>query len=336
MSVQVEVRSALSGEDVCKVSLILDQSVRDLKHVIAKDCGIPFYEQMLHNDECKLYDDMCIRELTLSPKLAIILFRRDPARAAALNHVADGGSLGCLNEKHRGDPEIVAAAVQYDPVAAMREHPFQLQHASDELRGDRDFILGLFSKRRSCSFWMVGDVWPHIAEHLRSDREIVMTMLMLTKHSCGVWDWVIASVSASLLHDRSFLLSIAPHDDAVLKYAPAYLKSNASFVLEVLKCNTYVLRHVPEVLWQNVDFLSGALELDAFAFDYVPANLWQDRSFVLNAVRIDGNGLGRAVAFKSDKEVAMAAVSCKREALRFVAPKLRHSCNHMQSRFPEH
>ena len=130
MTCRLHVVGAITGDPICDLEVDEVQSLQELKaplclrrvepvshEAICDASGIPPHEQRLARPE------------RLSDGAQVELLRADAQRAAALEHVAQGGSLTQLAEQHRGDPELV--------LAALKSNGGAFRHASARLKQDR-------------------------------------------------------------------------------------------------------------------------------------------------------------------------------------------------------
>jgi hypothetical protein len=141
-------------------------TVWGLKQTIENTLGIPAFEQRLLVNLRELCPDHAPCPAALGDATCIHLVRRRPSQAALLQRLVcdewvwelanepeevrsdrelgvalvdqDGNYLEHLTSELRRDPEVVQRAVRSTPAA--------LAYASDDLRADRDFVIGLIQE----------------------------------------------------------------------------------------------------------------------------------------------------------------------------------------------
>lgn len=137
-----------------------------------------------------------------------------------------------------------------------------------------------------------GEIFEWASKRLRSDRE-------LAKQAILDFTPAIADVGNDLLHDKSFILEVAPLKPNILRYLPKEMTSDKDVVLTCVKGDGRML-----------EFASACLKFD--------------RDVVLSAVCSDGLALAFAEQIlKKDIHIAMAALVDNGLAYRFVDDSLK-------------
>ena len=186
-----------------------------------------------------------------------------------------------------------------------------LEEASDELKGDREFMIEAVKQD-------VGAL-KYASAALQGDREIVMEAV----YTHG-WQKTLLGASAELCGDREFMLDAMQEYEYALEFASPELLGDREFMLEAVKIpwtdeDGYVhtpMRYVSAELRSDreayCEILLEAIKHDRFALSWAPAELRGDREFVMEAVKQNGYALQDASAeLKGDREIVMEAASSK-------------------------
>ena len=135
-----------------------------------------------------------------------------------------------------------------------------LQHASDQLKGNKNFLLALFAASQD------GRAFEHVSDELKDDEQLILAAAIPGPRSR----------ESELLHDvadfklnRDEFLSalrenrawcgdgtaLAPPDCSglALKHAPVELKSDKAFIVAAAACSGEALAGVPALLKANVE-----------------------------------------------------------------------------------
>ena len=213
----------------------------------------------------------------------------------ALHAVKGGLSVGLLSSEVKSDTEIIKI---YISRINLRYGADTLEHVSDELKTNKEFIKSLVS--------INGFVLKDLTQELKNDKDFVLTAV---KQNGGTLkyasdelkadkDVVMAAVSNPYITDVSGNLG------GSLKDASDELKADKEIVMMALANKGHTTD---------------------YTLSYVAENLKADKEVVIAAVSNDGNALEYASnTLKADKEVVLAAVSNNGNALEFASAELQN------------
>ncbi|GAA4074094.1 hypothetical protein GCM10022389_19550 [Flavobacterium cheonanense] len=102
-----------------------------------------------------------------------------------------------------------------------------LKFASDSIRGDKKFIIELFTKNHHPQL-------KYVSEQLKSDEDLAT--LCLIKSTTSIWD-----ISYKLLHNKEFIKKIISNEK-IIKHHGVW------FASRVLKSSTYIVQNDEEIL----------------------------------------------------------------------------------------
>lgn len=172
----------------------------------------------------------------------------------------------------------------------------QLEDAPEEVRGDRDLLMGTLMASQGLAF-------THAAPELKADREVV---LEATKYLGAAFQ----EAARELRADRSFVLEAVRRHGAALAGASEELRRDRSLVLEAAQrgCGS-ALQGAADDLRLDPAFLLEVVAADPSATRFIPDELLIDKSFVLRLVQRCGQCLRfLPQKFKADRDVVTAAV----------------------------
>eukprot|EP00928_Gymnodinium_smaydae_P056324 TRINITY_DN39720_c0_g1_i1.p1 TRINITY_DN39720_c0_g1~~TRINITY_DN39720_c0_g1_i1.p1 ORF type:complete len:544 (-),score=132.02 TRINITY_DN39720_c0_g1_i1:17-1648(-) len=224
----------------------------------------------------------------------ILLARRSPEQMEWLRLVQTGDvQLSSAPLAILGDAEVMLAAIDPSSGSAM-------QHASESLRNDREFVLRAVAKN--------GDALQFAAQEFWSDRAVLLSAVRTSASA-------LALAPTSLQADREVVMAAvrAYRDGAdALSWASPALRADREVVRQALRCSGKALRFVSDSLRADRELVLLAISKSSQAFQYAAEELRGDRAFVLEAVR---SGLGcEALSFASAEVRGDASVV--REAMR--------------------
>lgn len=178
----------------------------------------------------------------------------------------------------------------------------QLAIAPNEVRGDRDLILGALMASQ-------GAALGHAAAALRADRALV---LEAAKYSGAA----LKEASQELRNDRDFVLEAVLVNGAAMVGASETLRADRSFLLEAARRGSgSALQGATRELQNDPEFVLAMSVEDPAAFQHAPEELRNDREFALRVVARSGRALQYMPAkFKADREIVVAAVGENAEA----------------------
>ena len=214
-----------------------------------------------------------------------------------------------IHEYIDDNPDMIFAAVLNpklpETLAAVREAPWALGHASPELRGDKEVVLAALQSDRGQFM-----VFRHASEALRGDREVVLTAVQNNGYD-------FRHASKELKRDRNFVLEAVQHKGTALLHASPDLKNDIGVVLAAVQQTGFALHHASTELKGNRKVVLAAVQQNGNALGYASEALKDNKEVVLAAVQQNGNALQYASeALRGDSGVVLAAErDLKRRAL---------------------
>ena len=168
-----------------------------------------------------------------------------------------------------------------------------LQHASEELKGDRQVVLEAVKQN--------GHALRHAAEELKRDRGVVMEAVKQSGYA-------LQHASEELKRDRGVVMEAVKHNGHALRFASEELKRDRGVVMEAVKHNGHALRFASEELKGDRAVVLEAVKRNAHALQYASEELKGDRAVVLEAVKRNGDALQYASEeLKRDRGVVTEA-----------------------------
>lgn len=171
-----------------------------------------------------------------------------------------------------------------------------LKYASEELRSDKEFVLGAAQELGAC-------ILLHAAEMLRADRDFVMEVMEYCPPS-ETLQFVVGELRQQLLNDRDFLLqAVQEVGTEVLEQCSETMLGDRDFMLavadyvppgEALQYATPALR---KELFADQDFVLQAIKsAGADVLEEASQELLGSREFMLAASDLDDEALAWATA----------------------------------------
>ena len=239
----------------------------------------------------------------------------------------------------KSDKDIVKAAVA--------KQTAELDHASDELKKDKPFILDLINtcEQASKEESDYSIIYENLGPTLSTDKDII---LKLVEHNGWIFSMlldvqlfmdkeiVIAAVSSygKILEevnvkfkiDKDVVKAAVTNDGEALHYASQELQDDKEIVLKAVANTTdrYLLTSVSKRLRADRGIVMAAVLKNGEALEVAPPELQADREIVLAAVSQDGEALRYASPdLQADRDIVMAAVLKNGEALEVAPPELQ-------------
>ena len=237
-----------------------------------------------------------------------------------------------------------------------------VQHASASVMDDRDFFLKVLhalspSKGQCCND--SGMVLEHASDDLKGDREIV---LMAVKNSRGkALEYATADLqgdrgflleaikqgsakvlfytSAEVQGDRDFMLEAAKLSGAALKFAAAEVRADHQVVLEAVRQKGRALMFASDELKGNREIALAAVECPRNFIDGFDNDLYStgDIAELAELMGLGGRGAMSIVlpyisqALKMDREIVLKAVKGNHTELKYVPAGLLDDRDIMQA-----
>ena len=230
-------------------------------------------------------------------------------RGVVLEAVAQNGSmLKHASGQLRSDRGVVWKACTFN--GAFRAD--LLKYASDELKGDRDFMLEAVKQKYSSL--------PYASEQLRGDRDF---MLEAVKQDSSALEYA----SVQLRGDRDLVLEAVKQAGQALQYASDELKGDRAIVLVAVSQRGLAWRalsYASSEMKQDREVVTAAVQQHSSALQFAAPVLKGDRGIVLEAVAQNGSALKHASdQLRSDRGVVLRAVTQNGSALKHASEQLR-------------
>ena len=215
------------------------------------------------------------------------------------------------------DVFLVSAYLHRDEaLEAIKEDGNELQHASLELRADRNVVLAAVRQAGGLAI-------AYASPGLQADREIVLEAVRQNGDA-------LQYASTELQADREVLLEAVRQNGDALRYASAELWADREVVLEAVRQNGDhdALRYASTELRADICevLLEGGRENKGQALLFASRELWADRGFFQEAVRQNGNALRYATdadpELEADRELVLEAVRQNGNAIRHASREL--------------
>ena len=234
--------------------------------------------------------------------------------------------------KFKNDKEFMLALLAYNGT--------YLEHASDELKADKEVIMAALKSGYSLPY-------EHVSDALKTDKDFLLEIVSLDAYCLEFF-------SEELKQDEQIVLAAAKHfGDAALEFGADKFKTNKNIITEAVKSSSKVLsflaenekndknlvitavkhhggsplQYASEQLRNDKDVVIGAITaVDQYhsTFQYASEELQNDKDVVITAVGHNGDALQYASEeLQNDKDVAMAALINSTGAFKYVSERLR-------------
>ena len=188
-------------------------------------------------------------------------------------------AFGFASQTLQDDPDVARAAIATNPQA--------LRWASERLRARKDIVMPAVKKDCDALQW--------VEESLRYNKEIIIAAV---KRDYQALRFV--SNHRELYDDKDIVLAAVRNNCLALTYASDNLRSDMDIVLEAVRC----VKNTGDALWV-IAFIDGRI-LD-------------NREAVIQIVSQNGFMLSVLPDFKDDREVVLAAVRQRDNAISFAS-----------------
>jgi hypothetical protein len=237
-----------------------------------------------------------------------------------------------MKNQFKNDKEFMLALLAYNGT--------YLEHASDELKADKEVIMAALKSGYSLPY-------EHVSDALKTDRDFLLEIVSLDAYCLEFF-------SEELKQDEQIVLAAAKHfGDAALEFGADKFKTNKNIITEAVKSSSKVLsflaenekndknlvitavkhhggsplQYASEQLRNDKDVVIAAItavDQYYFTFQYASEELRNDKDVVITAVGHNGAALQYASErLRDDKEVAMAALINSTGAFKYVSERLR-------------
>eukprot|EP00931_Biecheleriopsis_adriatica_P056439 TRINITY_DN33437_c0_g1_i1.p1 TRINITY_DN33437_c0_g1~~TRINITY_DN33437_c0_g1_i1.p1 ORF type:complete len:496 (+),score=108.39 TRINITY_DN33437_c0_g1_i1:40-1488(+) len=342
----VEVQVTMLSGVSCQVSARDDWTLKDIKTEIADRMRVPYSRQRLISDCSNLTDDSVViagllsdhscaknvKEVTSDAPMDVLklsLLVRPEREAAFLDLMRAGHP----EEFAVADPELQSS--KEIAMAAVAQKGILLRYASAELRDDPDVVLKAVATN--------GQAFRYASSRLKTDRSVVIAAVAAKGQ-------LLQNLSEELRSDEAVVKAAVTQDGMSLQYASESLRAKAEVVLAAVGQTGFALQHASLDLLADKDFMMRAIRLDGqalrfaaahlraearvirlavkserSALQHASAELKADRDFILSLVKKDGLLLEFVEEFKTDPQIALAAVRQNSQAVRHTIEQLASS-----------
>ena len=236
-----------------------------------------------------------------------------------------------MKNQFANDKEFMLALLAYNGT--------YLEHASDELKADKEVIMAALQSGYSLPY-------EHVSDALKTDRDFLLEIVSLDARCLKFF-------SEEFKQDEQIVLAAAKHfGDAALEFGAEKFKTNKNIITEAVKSGRkalsflaenekndknlvitavkhhgYALQYASEQLQNDKDVVIAAITaVDQYSntLQYASEELRNDKDVVITAVGRNGNALQYASEeLRNDKDVAMAALINSTEAFKYVSERLQ-------------
>ena len=237
-----------------------------------------------------------------------------------------------MKNQFKNDKEFMLALLAYNGT--------YLEHASDELKADKEIVMAALKSGYRLPY-------EHVSDALKTDRDFLLEIVSLDAYCLEFF-------SEELKQDEQIVLAAAKHfGDAALEFGSEKFKKNKNIITEAVKSSREALsflaenekndknlvitavkhhggsplQYASEQLRNDKDVVIAAITaVDQYhsTFQYASEELRNDKDVVITAVGHNGDALQYASEeLQNDKDVAMAALINSTGAFKYVSERLR-------------
>eukprot|EP00405_Crypthecodinium_cohnii_P054166 CAMPEP_0206625960 /NCGR_PEP_ID=MMETSP0325_2-20121206/65034_1 /ASSEMBLY_ACC=CAM_ASM_000347 /TAXON_ID=2866 /ORGANISM="Crypthecodinium cohnii, Strain Seligo" /LENGTH=382 /DNA_ID=CAMNT_0054150219 /DNA_START=77 /DNA_END=1226 /DNA_ORIENTATION=- len=220
---------------------------------------------------------------------------------------------------------------------AVNRNGLFLQHASDDLRADREVVLAAVRNRGDALLFanaelqadkelvleavrQHGEALPYASKDLRGDRDIVSEAMRTFGQALSYASDELRSVGQGAVLEAVQLCGLT------LQFALAPARDDPQVVLEAVRSNGLALQHASERLQGDKDLVLQAVQQCGDALQFASPDMRADKEVVLEAVIQQGAALNYAsLGLRADDEVVLQAMKQNVHSLLYASHKLRAS-----------
>lgn len=209
-----------------------------------------------------------------------------------------------MEEKLSNDKEFMLALLAYNGT--------YLEHASEELKADKEIIMAALQSGYSL-------LYEHVSDALKTDKDFLLEIVSLDA-------FCLEFFSEELKQDEQIVLAAAKNfGDAALEFGAEKFKTNKNILNEVVKNSQDALSFLAENEKNDKKLVITAVDHNGYALQYASEQLRNDKDVVIAAVRNWGLALKYASKeLQSDKDVVITAVRNKGENLQYASEELQN------------
>jgi hypothetical protein len=216
---------------------------------------------------------------------------------------------GCVLASKDASAELLRDDKKDVILAACRLHGNNaLEHASEELRTDRNFILEVCQQNGTAL-----EFAPAAAALFGNDRGVLLA-------ACSQTGWALEFAAMNLRNDPEIVLVACRQNGSALRFASRPLKGDAEIVLAACQSNGMALKFAEPDFRNDRDVVLAACNSNGMALQFASEQFkTSDREIVLAACANNGWAFKHADrTFHSDREIVLAACASNGLALQFV------------------
>jgi hypothetical protein len=215
----------------------------------------------------------------------------------------NGTYLQHASEELKADKEVIMAALQSG-------YSLPYEHVSDALKTDKDFLLEIVSLDAYCL--------EFFSEELKQDEQIV---LAAAKNSGDV---ALEFGADKFKKNKNIITEAVKSSDEALSFLAENDKNDKNLIMTAVDNYGNALEYASEQLQNDKDVVIAAVRNNGDALEYASEELQNDKDVVITAVRTNGDALQYASEeLQNDKDVAMAALINSTEAFEYVSERLQ-------------
>lgn len=273
-------------------------------------------------EEIKAYENEFNNDETLNYKEAL---NRDPSIAgnpeiALASLTIDNGfydfNIRYFSDDLKENKQFMLAVNRklghWQSTGEIEKHDGILDHVSEELANDRDFVLDIV-KHHPESFYKVKDKFT-------ADPEIASLAVVNSGGRSNMLD--VADVS--LLSNKEFMVAAVSASPDFYKKASFNLKNDPLFNIQCVKAEPESLGLMSDEMKAHKYLVMQAVTKQGAALRHADPSLRSDSEVVGLAVARNGNAIRHAgFAQRDDKDMALTALKTKPEAFEHLSERLR-------------
>lgn len=208
-----------------------------------------------------------------------------------------------MKNQFANDKEFMLALLAYNGT--------YLEHASDELKADKEVIMAALKSGYSLPY-------EHVSDALKTDRDFLLEIVSLDAYCLEFF-------SEELKQDEQIVLAAAKNSgNAALEFGAEKFKKNINILTEVVKNSNNALSFLAENEKNDKNLVMTAVDNYGNALEYASDELRNDKDVVITAVRNNGDALQYASEeLQNDKDVAMTALLTSPIAFGYISEMLR-------------
>ena len=209
-----------------------------------------------------------------------------------------------MKNQFANDKEFMLALLAYNGT--------YLEHASEELKADKEIIMAALQSGYSL-------LYEHVSDALKTDKDFLLEIVSLDA-------FCLEFFSEELKQDEQIVLAAAKNfGDAALEFGAEKFKTNKNILNEVVKNSQDSLSFLAENDKNDKKLVITAVDHNGYALQYASEQLRNDKDVVIAAVRNWGLALKYASKeLQSDKDVVITAVRNNGETLQFASKELQN------------